>query len=175
MAAIDAARKRVFDELNGKLCRDKLSNRFASLWEELRQKADTCNNVATLQNIKVEADALKIRNLNEIEEMESRMQAAQAAAQAATEAAQKVPEKTAAPTSTASAATGNSAAPQPPVKAPVAPTPKVERKKTISIKTVTSQYSWQIRSEADIDKYLQELRSKLVSVLEEDTTVNIEF
>ena len=179
MAAIDAARKRVSDELNGKQCHDKLSNRFASLWQELRQKADTCNNVATLQNIKVEADALKIRQLNEIEEMESRLQAeAQAAAQKAAETAQKAEEKAEALTAPG-LASGSGVAAQPPVKdhapAPVAPPPKVERKKTISIKTVTSQYSWQIKTEEDIDKYLRELRTKLLGVLEEDTTVNIEF
>ena len=30
-------------------------------------------------------------------------------------------------------------------------------------------------TEEDIDKYLRELRTKLLGVLEEDTTVNIEF
>ena len=57
---------------------------------------------------------------------------------------------------------------------PVKPV-KIEKKKSISIKSVTSQYSWQIKSEEDIDKYLRELRTKLLGVLEEDTTVNIEF
>lgn len=57
---------------------------------------------------------------------------------------------------------------------PVKPV-KIEKKKSISIKSVTSQYSWQIKTEEDIDKYLRELRTKLLGVLEEDTTVNIEF
>ena len=30
------------------------------------KKATTCNNVATLQNVKIEADALKVRLLNEM-------------------------------------------------------------------------------------------------------------
>ena len=104
---------------------------------------------------------------------------AQAAAQKATEAAQKAAERAKTPDAPTTPATGSGVAAQQPVKAPVttpvAPPPKVERKKTISIKTVTSQYSWQIKTEEDIDKYLRELRTKLLGVLEEDTTVNIEF
>ncbi len=37
----------------------------------------SCNNVATLQNIKVEADALKVRCLNEIEKEEAKIIAAE--------------------------------------------------------------------------------------------------
>ena len=68
--AIDDARKRVFDELSGKKCEDSLRPLYIEKFAELREKADTCNNVATLQNIKVEADALKVRLLNEIAEKE---------------------------------------------------------------------------------------------------------
>lgn len=165
-AAIAEARKRVFDELEGKQCHDSLSGKFASQWNELRQKADTCNNVATLQNIKVEADALKIRHLNEIGETEAKLHAAK---QAAEEAARRAAEAAAAAASTEPGQEVK------PVEAAPAEPVKVEKKKTISIKSVTSQYSWQIKSEADIDKYLGELRTKLMGVLEEDTTVNVEF
>ena len=165
-AAIAEARKRVFDELEGKQCHDSLSGKFASQWNELRQKADTCNNVATLQNIKVEADALKIRHLNEIGETEAKLHAAK---QAAEEAARRAAEAAAA------AASKEPGQEVKPVEAAPAEPVKVEKKKTISIKSVTSQYSWQIKSEADIDKYLGELRTKLMGVLEEDTTVNVEF
>lgn len=173
-AAIVAARKRVFDELEGKQCHDKLSNRYAEAWRELREKANTCNNVATLQNIKVEADALKIRHLNEIAETEAKLQAAaQAAAEAAAQAA-------AAKSTTSSDVKRGDTAPIQPAQEPIQPISsvkpvKIEKKKSISIKSVTSQYSWQIKSEEDIDKYLRELRTKLLGVLEEDTTVNIEF
>ena len=173
-AAIVAARKRVFDELEGKQCHDKLSNRYAEAWRELREKANTCNNVATLQNIKVEADALKIRHLNEIAETEAKLQAAaQAAAEAAAQAA-------AAKSTTSSDVKRGGTAPIQPAQEPIQPISpvkpvKIEKKKSISIKSVTSQYSWQIKSEEDIDKYLRELRTKLLGVLEEDTTVNIEF
>ncbi len=70
--AIEEARKRVLDELNGKKCADTLKAKCLGRFAELKEKAETCNNVATLQNIKVEADALKVRLLNEIAEEEAK-------------------------------------------------------------------------------------------------------
>ena len=71
--AIDDAGKRVFDELAGKKCEEALRSKYIEQFKELREKADTCNNVATLQNIKVEADALKVRLLNEIADEEAKL------------------------------------------------------------------------------------------------------
>ena len=71
--AIDDARKRVFESLAGKKCEEQLKSSYLAKFKELSDKADTCNNVATLQNIKVEADALKVRLLNEIIEEEARL------------------------------------------------------------------------------------------------------
>lgn len=56
-----------FEELKEKKCHDKLADKYVHLFNEICDKAESCNNVATLQNIKVEADALKVRCLNEIE------------------------------------------------------------------------------------------------------------
>lgn len=75
--AIDDAKKRVFDELTGKNCENILRSKYVQQFKELREKADTCNNVATLQNIKVEADALKVRLLNEIADEEARLASGQ--------------------------------------------------------------------------------------------------
>ena len=74
--AIDDARKRVFDELSGKKCEEALKDKYIEKFAEIRKKVDACNNVATLQNIKVEADALKVRLLNEIAEEEAKLAAA---------------------------------------------------------------------------------------------------
>lgn len=140
IASVNAARKRVFDELAGKSCEAKLSARFTELFDELRQKADTCNNVATLQNIKVEADALKVRLLNEIAEEERRL-----------------------------------TPPQPVDDPGKNPSPPPKKKKTVSIKSVSSAVTWQLESPEDVDKYLGELRKKLLGTLEDNTVVNIEF
>ena len=73
--AIEDAKKRVFDELAGKKCDGLLRDKFARRFLELKDKADHCSNVAALQTIKVEADALKIRLLNEIAEAEAKLAA----------------------------------------------------------------------------------------------------
>ena len=57
---------------------------------------------------------------------------------------------------------------------PVPPKP-VKTKKVYSIKAINASTSWQLESEEDVDKHLQELRKKLVSRLEENTVVHIEF
>lgn len=64
--AIHEARARVLDGLDGKLCEDNLRDKFVGLFEELSRKAEICDNIAMLQNIKIEADTLKVRCLNEI-------------------------------------------------------------------------------------------------------------
>ena len=74
--AIDEARNRVVEELEGKECKDKFINVVYERFAEIREKAETCDNVAVLQNIKVEADALKIRLLDEIHVEEALIKAA---------------------------------------------------------------------------------------------------
>lgn len=67
LEAIADARTRVFEILDTKSYKDELKERYLKLFKEIHDKATTCNNVATLQNIKVEADALKVRLLNEMD------------------------------------------------------------------------------------------------------------
>ena len=66
LAAIEDARSRVYEVLDTKSYKDEFQDRFVKLFKEIWAKANTCENVATLQNIKVEADALKVRLLNEM-------------------------------------------------------------------------------------------------------------
>jgi energy-coupling factor transporter ATP-binding protein EcfA2 len=66
LKAIEDAKDRVFEVLNSKLYKDELKDRYLKLFREIHDKATTCNNVATLQNVKIEADALKVRLLNEM-------------------------------------------------------------------------------------------------------------
>ena len=150
--AIQEARQRVFEELQDKKCHDKLADKYVNLFREISDKATNCNNVATLQNIKVEADALKVRCLNEIEKEEAKIIAAEQPAHVAE--------------------TGNYGGK--PI-APAAPAPKVKRKKTVSIKSINNAATWQLENEADVKKYIAELEKKLMNTLEEDTIINIEF
>ena len=138
-AAIAEARKRVIDELTGKKCESNLKPIVASQFDELQRKAEECNNIAHLQNIKVEADTLKIRLLNKIATEEAKLNPI----------IDPIDDK--------------------PIKEPV------KKQKTISIKTINTSTTWQLETPEDVDKYLRDLRNKLISKLEENTVVHIEF
>ena len=150
--AISEARKRVLEELEGKQCHDKLKDRFVRLFGEITDKASQCNNVATLQNIKIEADALKVRCLNEISAEEAKYDVV--AIQPS-----HVAEETNYGGETVKRST---------------PTP-VKKKKTVSIKAINNAATWQIENEADVKRYVTELEKKLISSLEDNTIINIEF
>lgn len=152
LAALDDARNRVVAVLNTKAYKDEFAVRFSNLFAEIEDKAKSCNNVATLQNIKVEADALKVRLLNEIAKKDEQIALAKAKADAA-----KTEKR---------GETG--------IKE-VAPPLKIKKHKNISIKTVNVANSWQIESVQDVDKYMDELRAQIIKELDEDTVVNIEF
>ena len=154
-AAIDEAKERVFSELQGKLCHDKLSDRYVVLFREIREKAEHCNNVATLQNIKIEADALKVRCLNEISAEEAKMVAA------------------ATPPAPVNDDNDNDDGNDTPVVTP--PPAPVKKQKTISIKAINTQSTWQLENADDVKKYITELEKKLMNSLEEGTIINIEF
>ena len=143
--AIAEAKGRVFEELDGRLCHDKLAGRFTELFAEISDKAMSCNNVATLQNIKVEADTLKVRCLNEIEREETKIIAAKEPAQGEGKA-ESNEEITV-----------------------------TKGKKTVSIKSINNAATWQIETEADVRRYIAELEVKLINALEEDTILNVEF
>ena len=147
--AIADARTRVFDELSGKQCHDKLKDRFVHLFAEINDKATHCNNVATLQSIKVEADALKLRCLNEISVEEAKILAQQQAQSSVDD--------------------GDN------VSVDDIPEVNVKRSKTISIKAINNASTWQIETEADVKRYVTELENKLMNTLEDNTIINIEF
>ena len=149
-AAINDAKSRVFAELEGKKCHDKLSDKYVRLFNELKDKLDRCNNVATLQNIKMEADALKVRCLIEISEEEAKY---------------IVATKPDAPSGDGDMeASANNTASVP-----------IKKQKTISIKSVNTSTTWQLENEDNVRKYISELEGKLIQLLEKDTIINIEF
>jgi len=156
-SAIEESRGRVLAELEGKVhlaatgSKEILSKKVYDRFAELTEKASTCNNVATLQNIKVEADALKVRLLNEIASEEARLIAAQQS---------KTPSAPAA---------GSTA------EAPAYQIPKVKKQITISIKAINSETTWQIETEEDVDRYVENLKRKLKQRINEDAILNIEF
>lgn len=153
LAAIDDARSRVFAILDKKEYKADYEKRYLELFKEINEKAKSCNNVATLQNIKVEADALKVRLLNEIAKTDEQL--AIANAKTVTEEPPKHGKPAAHPVA--------------------ASQPKIKKHKSISIKTVNVANSWQIETEQDVDKYMAALKAQIVKELAEDTVINIEF
>ncbi len=137
-ASIKQARIRVMDEVEGKMCESSLKPTFAHWFDELENKAESCNNIANLQSINVEVDALKTRCLQEIIDHEPKP------------------------------------VPVEPVE-PDQPTKPAKVKKVYSFKSINSSTAWELETAADVDKYLQDLRSKLISKLDDDTVVHIEF
>lgn len=156
--AVEEARTRVLDELNGKMCKDKLTSKYLSSFDELRNKVKTCNHIGNLRLVKEEADALKIRCLNEIAAEEARLEA------------QKNVKPVTPPT-----ATGNGAVLTQTPPASSTPVIKPKSSKNISIKSINNESTWRIESAEDVDKYVNALKSKLMKTLEEDTVINVEF
>ncbi len=145
------ARQRVFEELDGKLCHDKLTDKFVRLFQELKEKAERCNDVAALKAITSEADALKLRCLNEINEMEIKLT----------------------PVTPPPVIDGGGNGDTPPVAPP--PAKPVKKRKSVSIKTINNATTWQIETEEDVKKYVAELEKRLIATLEDNTVINIEF
>ena len=165
MEVITESRKRVLEALEQTGLKDFFSSRVSTLFDELVKKCTTCNNVATLQNIRIEADALKTRLLNEIQRKQEEQQAALAAKQA--KEADRAAEE-------AKTAFGEHTTPAP-APTPVVPQPKVKRNKTVSIRTINTETTWRIENKQDVEKYIENLRRRLENQLEEDTIINIEF
>ena len=100
-----------------------------------------------------EADALKVRCLNEISNEEASLIALEQPAQVAEDTNY-----------------GNGSG------TPIVPTPTpVKKKKTVSIKSINNAATWQIETEDDVKRYIAELEKKLMNTLEDNTIINIEF
>lgn len=152
LTSIDEARERVIEEFEGKECRESLYQKAMDRFAEISEKAKSCNNVAVLQNIKVEADALKVRILNEIVAEETKIAASKQPITPPVTSDDHVAENL-----------------------PVYHQPKMKAQKTVSIKSINSEATWRIETEDDIDRYIENLRRKIKQNIVSDTILNIEF
>ena len=123
-----------------------VNQKFEEIWDKLKKS----NDIATIKNIKLESDTLKIKCLDEIDEYER--------------AHQPAPESPVTPIV--------------PGKEPIEPTPvptkiKTKRRKNVSISNVAGARTYSIESEQDIDKFLSEMKQKLMNELEEDTIITL--
>ena len=146
--AIQDAMKRVFNELDGKLCHDILKDKFIKIFEEIRNKAEICNDVAVLQSIISEVDKLKVRFLNQISSEEEKLINLQKLSEDKSLTDEKVENSTVVP---------------------------VKKIKSISFRSINNSLSWQLETEADVKKYIEVLEKQLINSLEKNTIINIEF
>ena len=149
--SIGRAMKRVLDVLATKEYNDKKRASYIEKFQEIKEGAEHCNNVSTLRSFADKADALKLRLLNEMDELDNELVAQKAEAEGAKQAA---------------SADKDDGAP-----APV----KIRKTKNVSIKMMTGTASWRLESKEDVDKYIEDLRKMLEAQLDEDTIVNVEF
>ena len=154
--SIDQARARVLEVLSTKEYNEQKRNTYFTLFREIRDSAEHCNNVSSLRSYADKADALKLRLLNEMDALDNKL-AQQRAAEEARRKAEEAKQN------------GN-----PAVEVDPAPV-KIRKTKNVSIKMMTGTSSWRLESKADIDKYIAGLRETLEAQLDEDTIVNVEF
>ncbi|WP_449290976.1 BREX system P-loop protein BrxC [Oscillibacter ruminantium] len=157
-AAIDEARTRTLEVLKEKPYASEKKDKYIELFVEIREESSHCNNVSRLRSYADRAEALKLRLMNEMDQLDVAL-----AKKAAEEEERKRKE-----------AEQRGETPVAPV-APVAPQPKPKKKKNVGIKSVALTSSWRIETEEDIDKVLATLRQNLKAQLEEDTIINVEF
>ena len=131
--------------------RDKFVNAFA----ELKQKLDTSHEIAAVKNIRLESDTLKLRCMDEITEYEEAHRP---------KPVHPVPSVTP-PTG------GGHTEPPKPVTPPVQPKPK--KRKNVSISNVAGARTYSIENEQDIDKFLAEMKKKLLNELDENTIITL--
>ena len=159
--AIDQAKARVMEVLDTKKYASEKKSRYSSLFLEIREGAEKCNNVSSLRSFADKADALKIRLMNEMDALDRQIayQNLLAAQKAAEEATRKAREE------------GKEVTPVVPDPEPV----KIKKTKNVTIKNMTNTSSWRLESEQDVDKYLATLRRSLLKELEGTDIVNVEF
>ena len=71
--SIDQAWKRVLEVLSTKEYNDQKWTAYYEKFQEIREGATRCNNVSTLRSYADKADALKLRLLNEMDELDRKL------------------------------------------------------------------------------------------------------
>ena len=155
------SQSRVYEVLNTKAYAEEKRSKYAAMFDEIANAAKGCTNVSVLRSYADRAEALKIRLLNEMTQMDQAI---------AVKKAEEVRKRLEAQAKEV----GN--VDQAQIEAEVQKkVEKVKKTKNVSIKSITKTASWRLENTEDVDKYLNELRLKLVSELDTDTIVNIEF
>ena len=160
MDSIKESQKRVFEVLNTKDYKDQKNSAYFALFNEIEDAAKGCTNVSVLRSYADRAEALKIRLLNEMDKMDR-------------DIAMKKAEEMRKALEAQAAQSGKVDKEQ--IEVEVKKEVKVKKTKNVPVKSMTKTASWRIESKEDVDRYVEELRTRLINELEADTIVNIEF
>lgn len=157
--SIDQDRERVLEVVDTKPYRDSKRERYLAQFSEIRQGAEKCNNVSSLRSFADKADALKIRLLNEMDQLDL-AEAKKKAEEERRKQEQEVKET--------GALLADRVAEEPVVY-------KVRKTKNVSMKSMTHTASWRLENKEDVDKYLDALRESLLAEMDENTILNVEI
>ena len=141
---------KVKEVLDSKPFAEVLRPRINQRFDEIREKLKTSGDIAAIKNIRLESDALKIKCMDEIDEYER--------------VHQPVSEPPVTPVVSG----------KEPVNDVQTPTKvKTKRRKNVSISNVAGARTYSIETEQDIDKFLAQMKQKLMNELEEDTIITL--
>ena len=160
MDSVRESQKRVFEVLNIKEYKEQKNSSYFSQFMEIEDAAKACTNVSVLRSYADRAEALKIRLLNEMDKMDTNIAMRKA------EEMRKALEAQAAQNGTVD---------KEQIEVEVKKEVKVKKTKNVPVKSMTKTASWRIENKEDVDRYVEELRTRLMNELEADTIVNIEF
>ncbi len=163
--SVSESQKRVFEVLNTKEYKESERNRYIELFREIEDGANSCTNVSVLRGYADRAETLKIRLLNEMDRLDQEIaikKAEEVRKKLEAEAKEKGrhdPDLIEEQVSRIAEENGY----QP------------KQVKNIAFRKIARTSSWHIENKEDVDRYIDELRSKLMRELDADTIVNIEF
>lgn len=146
-AVIELDLQQVLDVLKQKSFADQFESQFANRFAELKTKLESSNEVAAVKNIRHESDALKVRCLNEIAGHDKKLADIYKASMKQKDTSGK--EEIA--------------------------TYVTKKTKNVSLKQVALQTTVTIEKEADIDQFLQSIKTRLLKELSEDKDTVIQL
>lgn len=150
---VDDDLEKVLHTLDQKEFASVFREKFVNAFAELKQKLDTSHEIAAVKNIRLESDTLKLRCMDEITEYK--------------EVHRPKPASHVTPVTPPTG--GGHTEPPKPVAPPVQPKPK--KRKNVSISNVAGARTYTLETEADVDKFAEELKRKLKAQLEDDTII----
>lgn len=166
---IEDGKKRVLEELEDKLCKEKLLQNVLDQFNALVEKAEKSNNVTKVKNVDSEVGALKTRLLDLISKTEQKL----------VDEKRPIPKEikeameefdTEKPETTLGLANDEA-------YSTTYREPEQKPQKYMTIRNLSSNRTWKIESVEDVKQYVETLEKRLIEELqrEANTVLNVEF